>query len=170
MLQPTKDTGCKHAMLQNKYNHFLFLQTDMSCCNPQRMQVAIKHKPCCKQIQPFCFFANWQMQFGILYFFSRCYHTMVQSNITSCCKQTHVYSLVAIRHAMFLFFSHASTHMPCCKPRRNHVEISHMPCCKQNTNHFLQTDTPCCKLQRNQVAITRLFMLQTHSIPAVVAT
>jgi hypothetical protein len=104
------------------------------------------------------------------FFFSRCYHTMVQSNITSCCKQTCLFTSCDQTCNFFIFFTRKHTHAmlqttkePCCNLTHAMLQTKYKP-------FFLQSDTPCCKLQRNQVAITRLFMLQTHSIPAVVAT
>jgi hypothetical protein len=72
-----------------------------------------------------------QMQLDILSFFSRCKHTMLQSNITSGCKQTQVYSLVAIRH-IFIFFRRKHTHAM--------LQTTKEPGCN-HTHAMLQTNT-----------------------------
>jgi hypothetical protein len=84
----------------------------------------ITHMPCCKLTDA--------IRYTV--FFSRCKCTMLQSNITSGCKQIQFYSLVAIRH--IFIFSDTSTHMPCLqttkKPMCNHTHAM----LQTNTNHF----------------------------------
>jgi hypothetical protein len=139
-LQSTHMTWCKTNTT------ILFLQTDMPCCKLQRNQVAITHMPCCKQIQPL-FFANWQMQLDIISFFSsRCKCTMLQSNTTNGCKQTQVYSLVAIKHIFYFLFrrkqhthhvaNHKGTRL---QSHTCHVANKHKPLCLQTDrcNFFL---------------------------------
>jgi hypothetical protein len=126
-----------HVMLQNKYNHFVF--ANWHAMLQTTKEPGCNHTHAMLQTNTTIIFCKLTNAIRHNFFFSsRCKCIMLQSNTTSGCKQTQVYSLVAIRHIFYFLFrrkqhtrhvaNHKGTRL---QSHTCHVANKHKPLCLQ---------------------------------------